>query len=108
MKVIKATWIGFIVTLSALNFPDRALATQSKPVEDRAFQSLESRLHKIAVTLKEREKQLDDGSIVKPPIEIAGWLKGRRGGFLNRRGGGGFLNRRRWTDRGGFYNYRRR
>ena len=106
----KITWISFLVTLSALNFPNQAMANQFNRGEDFETEKLENRLHKIAVNLKEREKHLNEELSITPMEEIAGsWVKGRRGSFLNRRGGGGggFLNRRRWGDRRGFYNYRR-
>lgn len=124
MKTTKITWISFIVTLSALTIPTKTIAHNNKPVSENQSQAIESRLSKIAKTLKERETRLlessDTETIIDLPedIDLAGWLKGRRGGwiksrgggFLNnrRRGGGGFLNRRRWPDRGGFVNRRYR
>ena len=67
---------------------------------------LESRLARIANTLKERETQVPASSSLKKTWEIAGWLKSYRGGFINGPGGG-FVNRRRWGDGGGFLNRRR-
>ena len=110
MKVTKGTWISFLVTLCALNFPHQAVATQSNKVDAPTSQSLDSRLSRIAATLKERANQIDDESVAESPTEIArGWLKGRRRSFVNGRRRG-FLNRRprRWGDRRGFYNYYRR
>ena len=76
-------------------------------------QAIESRLSKIAKTLKERAAKLlessDTEAIIDLPEDIdlagAGWIKGYRGGFVNR-GGGSFLNRRGCRDRGGFFNRR--
>ena len=106
MKVTKSTWISFLVTLSALNFGTEAVASQSDKVTSPTPQSLESRLDRIAATLKERENQLSEESVAKPTEIAGGWVKGRRRSFVNGRGGG-FLNRRRWRDRGGFLKYRR-
>ena len=107
MKLTKITWISFIVTLASLNFP---VKTQAHPTETllptETPQILESRLSRIATTLKARETQIPESSILKKTIEIAGsWLKGRRRSFVNGRRGG-FLNRRRWRDYGRFLNRR--
>ena len=106
MKLTKITWISFIVALSTLNLPAKAKSHQVDPISPENSQLLENRLAKIAATLKERENQIPESSILKKTIELAGgWVKGRRGGFANGPGGG-FLNRRGWTDGGGFLNRR--
>ncbi|MDJ0678271.1 MAG: GrrA/OscA1 family cyclophane-containing rSAM-modified RiPP [Xenococcaceae cyanobacterium MO_167.B52] len=106
MKSTKITWISFIVTLASLNFPVKTQAHQTETVPTETPQILESRLSRIATTLKARENQIPESSTLKKTIEIAGWGKGGRGGFLNNRGGGGFLNNRGWRDGGGFLNRR--
>ena len=106
MKLTKITWISFIVALATLNLPAKTKAHQVESISPENSQMLESRLAKIAATLKERETQIPESSTLKKTIEIAGgWVKGRRGGFANGPGGG-FLNRRGWGDGGGFLNRR--
>ena len=106
MKLTKITWISFIVTLATLNFPTITKAYQADSLPNETPQMLESRLAKIAATLKEREAQIPSSSSLKKTLEIAGsWLKGRRRSFVNGRRGG-FVNRRRWGDGGGFLNRR--
>ena len=105
MKSTKITWISFIVTLATLNLPIKTQAHQAEPVPTKTPQMLESRLARIANTLKERETQIPASSGLKKTWEIAGWLKSYRGGFINGPGGG-FVNRRRWGDGGGFLNRR--
>ncbi len=106
MKSSKITWISFIVTLATLNFPVKAKAYQPETLSNPTPQILESRLTRIATTLKELESQIPESSKLKKTIEIAGgWLKGYRRNFLNGRRGG-FLNRRPWRDYGGFLNRR--
>ena len=113
MKPSKITWISFLVTLSALTIPNKAIAHNQKQVANES-QAIENRLTKIAKALQAKEKQLSVDT--EKPIEVAGgWVKGSRrgfvnktggGGFANRSGGGGFVNRRGWSDRGGFLNRR--
>ncbi|MGK7897086.1 MAG: GrrA/OscA1 family cyclophane-containing rSAM-modified RiPP, partial [Xenococcus sp. (in: cyanobacteria)] len=100
MKLTKITWISFIVALATLNLPAKTKAHQVDSISPETPQMLESRLAKIAATLKERENTIPASSTLKKTLEIAGWVKGRRGGFANG-GGGGFLNRRGWGDGGG-------
>ncbi len=105
MKSTKITWISFIVALTSLNLPIKTEAHQADSLSSEAPQMLESRLAKIAATLKERESQIPASSKLKKTLEIASWGKGRRGGFVNVPGGG-FVNRRGWGDGGGFLNRR--
>lgn len=112
MEPTKITWISFLVTLSALTIPTKTIAhNNNNPVSENQSPAIESRLSKIAKTLKERESQFLESSDTQENfdspenIDLAGWIKGYRGGFVNR-GGGGFLNRRRWGDGGGFFNRR--
>ena len=120
MKLTKITWISFIVALATLNLPAKTQAHQAESkvlrlektepastssISSETPQLLESRLAKIAATLKERENKIPESSTLKKTLEVAGWVKGRRGGFANG-GGGGFLNRRGWVDGGGFLNRR--
>ena len=101
MKLTKITWISFIVALTSLNLPTTTEAHQADSLSSETPQMLESRLAKIAATLKERETQIPASSTLKKTLEIASWVKGRRGGFANVPGGG-FVNRRGWGDGGGF------
>ena len=105
MKLTKITWISFIVALATLNHNAKTKAHQADSIPTTNTQMLESRLAKIAATLKERKNTIPASSTLKKTLEIAGWLKGRRGGFADG-GGGGFLNRRGWGDGGGFLNRR--
>ena len=106
LKSTKITWISFIVALATLNLPIKTQAYQTKPLSNQTPQMLESRLARIAKTLKARETQVPASSTLKKTLEIAGgFLKSYRGGFVNGRGGG-FVNRRRWGDGGGFLNRR--
>ncbi|MDJ0746878.1 MAG: GrrA/OscA1 family cyclophane-containing rSAM-modified RiPP [Xenococcaceae cyanobacterium MO_167.B27] len=115
MKLTKITWISLIVTLATLNLPTKTKAHQADSLPTEAPQMLESRLAKIAATLKERESQIPPSSTLKKTLEIAGWGNAPGGGgFLNNRGGGGFVNSRggggfvnnRWSNGGGFLNRR--
>jgi rSAM-associated Gly-rich repeat protein len=117
----RTTWIGLLVTLSALTIPGQTIASESNSVcgsealrasADRHSQAIETRLDRIVKTLKERENQLSPSSPAREIIDnlqntkiARGWLKGGGGGFVNRAGGGGFVNRR-WPDGGGFLNRR--
>ena len=111
MKTSKNTWIGLLVTLSALTIPTETIASETNSISETNSQGIENRLARIAKTLKQREQELSESSEAQEIMdrkrisEIAGWVKGRRGGFVNR-GGGGFVNRRGWGDRGGFINRR--
>lgn len=111
MKATKFTWIGLLATLSSLTIATKTVATETNSVSDNKSQAIENRLSRIAKTLKQQENEIlessDSNILEKPQIsqEIAGWLKTSRGGFINGRGGG-FANRRRWPDGGGFLNRR--
>ncbi len=112
MKHKNITWIAFLATLSTLSISTETVAHNSnEPSQDNNQQTIEKRLSRISESLKAREKELADDSEVKideqNPLLARGWLKGRRGSFVDGRGGG-FINRRRWYDRGGFYNRRYR
>jgi rSAM-associated Gly-rich repeat protein len=115
----KTGWVGFLIAIAALNV-SVADAAPSHTVISATSSNLESRLSRIAASLKERQSQLSESEPSQPDGEIAlGWADGRGGrGFVNtRRGGwgdgyrGGFANlnpwRNGWRDGGGFYNYRR-
>ena len=106
MKPSKITWISFLVTLSALAIPHKAIASNQTNYNSES-QGIENRLEKIAKALQAKEKQLSTDKSIETPIEVAGgWVKGSRRGFVNKSGGGGFVNRRGWSDRGGFLNRR--
>ena len=106
MKSTKITWISFIVALATLNLPIKTQAHQAEPVSTKTPQMLESRLARIATTLKERETKIPASSKLKKTLEIAGWGNSRGGGGFINGPGGGFVNRRGWGDGGGFLNRR--
>ena len=107
MKITKITWMSLIVALATLNSPTKTKAHQVESLPSNNAQMLESRLTKIAATLKERESQIPASSTLKKTLEMAGWGNIRGGGgFINNRGGGGFINNRGWRDGGGFLNRR--
>ena len=105
MKIVTKTWLGLIVALSALGVAKPVDARQN-PVPSAPDTVLETRLARIAATLKLREQQSPEAAIESPNPEIAGWLKGRRGGWVNGRRGSFLNRRRRWSDGGGFFNRR--
>ncbi len=104
------TWIGFLAVLSTLNLASQAVASNQNITSKQPI-SIESRLNRIADNLQAREiklNNLSDSDLEKigdENIIAGGWLKGYRRGFVNGRGGG-FLNRRGWRDVGGFWNRR--
>jgi rSAM-associated Gly-rich repeat protein len=111
LKTKKITWIGLLVTLSTLSIPSKTIASETNSLSAKNSQGIETRLARIAKTLKQREKELPESSEAREMIdnlenpEIArGWIKGYRGGFANGYRGG-FVNRR-WPDGGGFWNRR--
>ena len=65
MKSTKITWISFIFALATLNLPIKTQAHQAEPVPTKTPQMLESRLARIANTLKERETQIPASSKLK-------------------------------------------
>jgi rSAM-associated Gly-rich repeat protein len=82
--------LGFLLVLSALSVPV-ANATTNQPTS-KASPSIEGRLNRIAVAIRQRETQLQD---TQQPISemfmVRGFADGGRGGaFAN--GGGGFAN----------------
>ncbi len=97
--------MGFLLAVSALNV-STANATTEQLTSAQTSPTIESRLSRITDAMKQREIEQPEASERKAGDQTtAQWLNGRRGGFGNRRGGGGFLNRR-WGDGGRFYNYR--
>lgn len=112
MQPKQITWIGFLIALSTLNISPKAIASQGYLDNFEQENSLEFRLGRIAENLQEREQELgnisdtDLEAINQENIVAGGWLKGYRRGFINGGGGGGFLNRRGWPDRGSFWNRR--
>lgn len=113
MQPKQITWIGFLIALSTLNISPKAIASQGNLDNFEQENSLEFRLGRIAENLQEREEKLADISdidieaISGENLVAGGWLKGYRRSFIDGgRHGGGFLNRRRWPDRGGFWNRR--
>jgi rSAM-associated Gly-rich repeat protein len=111
LKATKFTWIGFLATLSTLGIATKTIAHETNSMADNKSQAIETRLSRIAKTLKQQESELLESSNTQLidehqiPKEVAGWLKTYRGGFINGRGGG-FVNGRRWPDGGGFLNRR--
>ena len=121
MKPTRITWIGLLVTLSALTIPTETIASETSSISETNSHEIENRLARIAKTLKQRERELSKSSDAQEMIDdlqtteiTRSWLKGYRGGFVNGyRGGfvngyrGGFANRR-WLDGRGFWNRRYR
>ena len=113
MQPKQITWISFLMALSALTIPTKAIAVNADSMVNNEPPNIENRLARLGDNLRAREKELLDysdsefDSIPDNNIVVGQWLKGYRGGFING-GGGGFLNRRRprWTDYGGFLNRR--
>jgi rSAM-associated Gly-rich repeat protein len=117
----QTSWIGFLITIAALNAPSvEAITTQPSPTNSANSNALESRLARLAATLKDKENQVSSANQLPSPPEVAlGWANGSGGrGFANAgRVGwgdgyrGGFANvhpwRNGWADGGGFYNYGR-
>ena len=110
MKTTNITWLGFIATLTALSLPTKTIAYEQNLSPEHKSINIETRLNKIADRLHSRAEELNQDlpeiSNYQGTTEIAGWVKGGRGGFLNNSGGGGFLNNRGWRDGGGFLNRR--
>jgi rSAM-associated Gly-rich repeat protein len=84
--------LGFLLVLSALSVPV-ANATTNQPTS-KASPSIEGRLNRIAVAIRQRETQLQD---TQQPISemfmARGFADGGRGGaFANGGGGAGFAN----------------
>ena len=118
MKITTTSWLGFLVTLSALNIPAvTAINPPTTSSNSSIYQPLESRLYRLSTTLKARENSISDTPLKKLDDVAIGWADGRGSrGFVNlNRGGwgngyrGGFANRNPWRngwgDRGGFRNY---
>ena len=108
----KTGFVGFFLALSALNIP---LANATVKTTDNAIASatIESRLSRIADTLRERETQLPkESEAIQPEEYIAGaWGNGGgRGAWGNGGGRGAWGNgggwRNGWGDGGGWRNYR--
>ncbi|ACK65523.1 conserved hypothetical protein [Rippkaea orientalis PCC 8801] len=118
MKLTTTSWLGFLVTLSALNLPAAKAINPATTSETLSVsQPLESRLSRLSTTLKARETIISDIPLTKPIDVAIGWGDGRGNrGFVNtNRGGwgnansGGFGNinpwRNGWADAGGFRNH---
>ena len=125
----KSSWVGFLLALSTLNIPI-ANATENIPLQP----TIENRLNRITVTIKQKEEQLQNSSDVEPEHIALGWADGKGRGWVDtRRGrgwgdgkkrgwvnanrggwkdgkGGSFANvnpwRNGWSDGGSFYNRR--
>ncbi len=121
MKIQTATgFVGFILSLSALNIPAAEATTGSiSPSAEQSVSTIEQRLSRLSATVKAQQEQLSESAQL-PPDTLIGiswadgsgrdWVNGRGGGgwadgngrdWVNGRGGGG-----RWADGGGFFNRR--
>lgn len=103
----KTGLVGFFLVLSALNMPASNAAVKTTDNNTNAPVTIESRLSRIAETLKDRQTQLQDDL---DPLEYEeyvaiGWANGRRGGWVDGRRGGGWADSKRgdWVNgrRGG-------
>jgi rSAM-associated Gly-rich repeat protein len=103
----RTSLVGFLLAVSAFSLPAAATTANSPTAEaESASPTIESRLSRLTVALRERAEQLPEASEFTGDSEIAAaWVNARRGG-------GGFVNRNPWRngwgDRGGFFNTRPR
>jgi rSAM-associated Gly-rich repeat protein len=98
--------VGFLLVLSTLSISASAEAAATP------LNTIEARLSRLATTVRERAEQLPE-STENPDLLAIGWADGRGGAwgngggfwnsrpawrnggsFVNRGGGGGFINRR--------------
>ncbi|MEA5536344.1 GrrA/OscA1 family cyclophane-containing rSAM-modified RiPP [Crocosphaera sp. XPORK-15E] len=105
----KITCVGFLLAVSTLT----ASVTQANSTLPNANLTIESRLSRLTEAMQERGIELSDENQADD-LMARGWGDGRggtwvdtnRGGFANRNGGGSFINRNPWGDRGSFFNRR--
>ena len=100
-----------MAALTAVSLPHKTLALETNLQSEKNSINIETRLNQIANILHQRTQELKDDlpdiQDYRDEMEVAGgWVKGPRRGFANVSGGGGFLNRRGWSDGGGFLNRR--
>ena len=100
-----------MAVLTAMSLPHETIALEANLPSGKNSTNIETRLNQIANILHQRTQELKDDlpniQDYRDEMEVAGgWVKGPRRGFANVSGGGGFLNRGGWSDRGGFLNRR--
>lgn len=112
MKITtKISFLGLILAVSTLSSVPTQARTESLSLRSTNL-DIEQRLARLTATIQQQEGQLSDNSKLPDDEAIAGWLNTRgggwgktsQGGFINDRGGGSFINNRRWGDGGRFYN----
>lgn len=123
----KTGLVGFFLVLSTLNMPASNATVKTTDSSTNAPVTIESRLSRIAETLKDRQTELQENL---DPLEYEGyvaigWANGRRGSWVDSRRGTGWADGRRgggwadggrgswvnggrggWRDGGRFVNYR--
>lgn len=101
MKIKTATgFVGFILSLSALNIP-AAEATTASPSTEQSVTTIDQRLSRLSATVKAQQAQLSESAQLPPDTLIGiSWADGSGRDWVNGRGGG------RWADGGGFFNRR--
>jgi len=118
----RISFVGFLITLSALSVPSVALGAASPSANSESSVppslTIEARLSRLSEALQARVEQLPAatraGSEQLLAIGFAdgggrGWVNGGRGGWADGHGGS-FANRNAWgngwADGGGFANWR--
>ena len=98
----KTGLVGFILALSVLNIPKAQANITSHPSESSPT-TIEQRLTRLSTAIRQRDNTLGNPTPDWDDSQrTARWINGSRGGWANRRyGGGGFVNRR---GGGGFVN----
>ncbi|MGK7914866.1 MAG: GrrA/OscA1 family cyclophane-containing rSAM-modified RiPP [Prochloraceae cyanobacterium] len=94
----RISFMGFLLAVSVLK-ASTANATISESTSAWTSPNIENRLSRITKAVKQRETQHSEADERQVDPRIVA-------GFLNRRGGGGFVNRRGWVNGGGFLNRR--
>ena len=94
----KSSLVGFLLAIAALNVPSAAATSQSSQPNDTA-PTIEDRLSRLSVTIRQRESVLPENSITPVDIVARAWANGNGRAFVNGfnngfRNGGGFLNYR--------------
>ncbi len=104
----KITCVGFLLAVSTLT----ASVAKSQGTLSNNNLTIENRLSRLTEAIQQRG--IDISPETNNDLIGLGWGNGRRGtwgdtyrgGFANRHGGGGFVNRNPWRNGGGFVNGR--
>jgi rSAM-associated Gly-rich repeat protein len=109
------SFVGFLLAASTISISPVNANNQVTSAEYRSL-NVEQRLTRLTEAVKEKEVDITENPLAKEernPIAQwingyrGGWANGYRGSFVNRRYGGGFVNRG-WPNGGRFYNRRYR